>query len=281
VFEVNIRQFNRQLITGMALFISLYYGSVKAEIIPPGLSVSVQLELNPLTIAPRGAASQTASATMLGGGSEMAAISGKQVVAGSLPLISTMSEVGDSLAIEAQIEGDGTAAATGLLFDIAVGLVNQTSDESFTLYFQVHRKYSLNVNGKDAVTDVGGAFTNTITQRKLFNPFRLVADVYFDGQPAPVDTVDLFEIDLPPGESIHLSGSTDLQGDTNLFGLSGPDDHFDGNTSISLVLDEVQRAQVQGTATPTPIPTLSFWGMMLLGILLLMLIRRHLNFGDI
>lgn len=279
MFKGSDRQFSRQLIPGMALFMLLHYGSVGAEPIPPGLSISVQIELNTLSIAPRGAAFQTAAVTLLTDGSKTAAISGTQVVAGSLPLSGTLSGTGEVLAIEAQIEGDGAAAASGLLFDIVLDLSNNTIHESYTLSFQAHRNLSLNVTGKDAVADAAGSFTNATIQEQLFNPWKFVADVYFDGQSSPGDSIDVVEIDLPPGTSLRLNGSVDLQGDTNLFDLSGPDDHFDGRTIISLVLDAVRGAQSQGE--PTPIPTLSIWGMLLLGALLLTLIRRHPNYsGD-
>ena len=262
-----LKSLQRLVFLGAFILSLLYFGTAAARPVPQGVSITAQVQLSSLSIAPKGIAFQTAIIRLR---DEEAFVTGLDVTDGALPLTSLVSNTGDSLTIESQVTGNNHGAAAGLLLEINLDLSNNSTLDTYRMLFQTRSEFALNASGSDAVADIHYALLGVTGQNIIFDPWKLVADSYFDIQPSPVDRSDDFHVDLAPGDTARLTFLIDLQGDTDLFYQSEQDDQFDGSVSFELVLNEVQLEQTD--AEVNPIPTLTLWGLVLLAFLLVLLI---------
>lgn len=262
----------RGLLVGCVLFGSLLSSRPVPAESTPSLSVAVGAELNPLSITPQGAAAQSAHLTLISGESETRAeIIGVQPSEGTLPLSGFMTEEGASFRGELNVSGDGIAAGAALLLDVHIGIANTSADTACILRFGTAFVARLNVSGQDAAVDVAWRWQRD--GNDLIAEHRIAADSYFGVQAPIAEFSESLEIELAPGAGLIMQQQLDLQADTHLLGFATANDHFDGNVTLLLSLEEV--TNVRAIGEPLAVPTLSVWSIILATVIIALISLRR------
>lgn len=231
-----------------------------------GLAITARIDLNPASIVPQGGGDQRAVLSLPGAGdSANLAIQGKSA-SGTLPATGSLEAVGDRITADIHLSATGTSAA-GLLLDISVELANTTANLTYQLRLDANSRLSLTAAGGDAAIDAGIRWSDG-NGADAAPPLALAADALFDQHPSPRTQSTAIPLELPPGTTLHLNGSLDLQGDIGLLQSAGDGDRIEGTVAATLTLAELRPLRAPGD--PTPVPALNAWALALLGALLLL-----------
>ena len=197
-------------------------------------------------------------------------------VTGANPLAGSMTEIGDSLGSVLNIAGESGGTNAGMFTDFFVDISNTSATDQFMVTFAVDFSNIIDANGGDAYADSQLSIIDTTNSLEVFFT-DLTSDTFFGdmvngvnpgtfGDALADSGIAMFDITINPLATINLSGLNSIEG-----GAYSADGDYSGMLQTVLSI-----AGVTNISTPTPVPEPSSLLLLGLGLLGLVVNRKHL-----
>jgi hypothetical protein len=239
-----------------------------ASLIASDLTITGAVEFDTVnSTAPIGNASQSAEMSSIIGGVTTITTVNNVTPTGANPLGGGLTNTGDGVGVNAQVNSTGLGSADGIFFDLDFSLSNSSLTDSYTVFFELAFTNFANADGVDSYVDAEINLFNSLFNEIFFSD--LTSDTYYgdkqNGNPLPSSGATLtdsgnylFDITLAPGAANSFSAFVGIDGD-----IFEGNSAFDGRTSAYITVLAANNL-TPPSRVPEPSTIMLFAGVMVL-----------------
>ncbi len=248
-----------------------------AESLDPAIGITLSTQLGNLSAVPATGASQSARLSLTRGGVVTdVTIDALSAVSGTLPLDGQWLEIGDEVRVDNLTDGSGVAAASALLSDTTITLLNSSATVAYDVTMSLSVTLTTNANGNDATVDASTRLTDEDSGALLIPAIGAASDSFFGPPTQNIDDSRQFSVRIPPSAQVRLLLKVDIQGAIDQLGNAGVADGYHGENQTRLSLVSARTVSAPGGNPPVdaaPVPTLSTGTWLLLLLLVVLIVH--------